>query len=168
MACILYRHQFTDQPGIFQVCYPSYGFNSSGPAVILAAYPVGDDAIRLAALSDAEHVRIVLDATAQTHGQVVFEQYTGRYQRKCWSSDEFEAASWTRPTVGQEHLYRPTYFETEHRTILIGEHTSPTHSWIASALESAVRGSVQLLLELGLVDEAKEVNQKWMARWITV
>jgi hypothetical protein len=29
-----------------------------------------------------------------------------------------------------------------------------------------VRGSVQLLLELGLVDEAKELNEKWMGRWI--
>jgi hypothetical protein len=30
--------------------------------------------------------------------------------------------------------------------IFIGEHTSYTHAWIASALESGIRGSVQLLL----------------------
>lgn len=74
--------------------------------------------------------------------------------------------------------------------IFVGEHTSYTHAWIASALESGIRGSVQLLLgmfwthsrviretmnsansrrtELGLVDEAKEAVNKWMARWIEI
>lgn len=52
--------------------------------------------------------------------------------------------------------------------IFVGEHTSYTHAWIASALESGVRGSVQLMLELGLVDEAKDTVEKWMARWIEV
>lgn len=52
--------------------------------------------------------------------------------------------------------------------IFVGEHTSYTHAWIASALESGIRGSVQLLLELGLVDEAKATAEKWMARWIEV
>lgn len=73
--------------------------------------------------------------------------------------------------------------------IFVGEHASITHSWIASALESGIRGGVQLLLgkdypvtvqswahigtnlvciELGLVDEAKEVVDKWLARWISV
>lgn len=52
--------------------------------------------------------------------------------------------------------------------IFIGEHTSYTHAWIASALESGIRGSVQLMLELGLVDEAKATVDKWMARWIDV
>lgn len=40
----------------------------------------------------------------------------------------------------------------------VGEHTSVNHAWIFSALESATRGVVQLLLEDGLVDEAKEVS----------
>lgn len=52
--------------------------------------------------------------------------------------------------------------------IFIGEHTSYTHAWIASALDSGIRGSVQLLLELGLVDEAKAAVNKWMARWIDI
>lgn len=43
-----------------------------------------------------------------------------------------------------------------------------TQSIVSSALESGIRGSVQLLLELGLVDEAKAVTEKFMARWISV
>lgn len=52
--------------------------------------------------------------------------------------------------------------------IFIGEHTSYTHAWISSALDSGIRGAVQLLLELGLVDEAKAAVNKWMARWIDI
>ena len=32
------------------------------------------------------------------------------------------------------------------KLIFVGEHTSHTHAWIASALESGIRGGVQLLL----------------------
>ena len=39
---------------------------------------------------------------------------------------------------------------------------------VSSALESGIRGSVQLLLELGLVDEAKAITEKFMARWISI
>jgi hypothetical protein len=49
-----------------------------------------------------------------------------------------------------------------------GEGTSFTSSWIASALESGVRAATQVLLELGLVDEAKAVVEKWMGRWMDV
>lgn len=39
---------------------------------------------------------------------------------------------------------------------------------VSSALESGIRGSVQLLLELGLVDEAKAITQTFMARFINI
>ena len=39
---------------------------------------------------------------------------------------------------------------------------------VSSALESGIRGSVQLLLGLGLVDEAKAITQTFMARWIHI
>lgn len=56
----------------------------------------------------------------------------------------------------------------EFRTVFIGERTSYTHAWIFSALDSAVRGTVQLLLDLGLADEAKMVVQRWMGMWASV
>jgi monoamine oxidase len=104
----------------------------------------------------------------EAHGPLALEQYTGIYDRKCWEFDEHSACGWTAPLVGQQELFLPAYFQTEFKTIFIGEHTSFTHAWIFSALDSAVRGTVQLLLELGLVDEAKTIVDTWMARWITV
>ncbi|KAL9584590.1 MAG: hypothetical protein Q9212_002024 [Teloschistes hypoglaucus] len=158
----------TDIPGIGSICYPSYRINSTGPGVMLASYTSGDFGIRFASLPELEHVQYVLNAMVEIHGEVAREQYTGRYNRRCWALDPLESASWASPSVGMHRLYIPTFFETENNMIFVGEHTSYTHAWISSALESGVRGSVQLLLELGLVDEAKAVTQKFMARWISI
>lgn len=158
----------TDVPGIGSVCYPAYKINSTGPGVILASYASGTTARSTAALSEEDHVALVQRAMVEVHGDIASEQFTGRYDRQCWEVDEHQAGAWASPTVGQQELFIPAYHQTEMQTIFIGEHTSITHAWIFSALESAVRGTTQLLLDLGLVDEAKEVVDTWMARWITV
>ena len=39
-----------------------------------------------------------------------------------------------------------TWLANNGQMIFVGEHTSYTHAWIASAIESGIRGGVQLLL----------------------
>lgn len=90
----------------------------------------------------------------------------GIYHRLCWENDEHQAGAWASPLVGQQNLFLPSFYRTEHKTIFIGEHTSYTHAWISSALDSALRGTIQLLLDLGFVDEAKQIVETWKARWI--
>ncbi|KAI1390008.1 flavin-containing amine oxidoreductase [Hypoxylon trugodes] len=145
----------TDIPGIGSICYPSYCLNCTGPATILASYASGDWGARWVSVPEAEHVQYMVDAMAEIHGQVAYDEYTGKYNRRCWMLDVYEGGSWASPTVGQHQLYLPEYFKTYSNMIFVGEQTSYTHAWIASALESGIRGGVQLLLELGLVDEAK-------------
>ncbi|KAI5778545.1 flavin-containing amine oxidoreductase-domain containing protein [Geopyxis carbonaria] len=158
----------TDLPGIGSFCYPSYRLNSTGPGVLLASYTDGENGQRYVSLTDKEHVEHVLDAMTEIHGPVAEEQYTGKFSRQCWLLDPHASASWAQPTVGQHALYIPEFFKTVNNTIFIGEHTSYTHAWIASALESAIRGAVQLCLDLGLVDEAKTIVETWMSRWIDI
>ncbi|KAH8203399.1 hypothetical protein TruAng_002383 [Truncatella angustata] len=159
----------TDIPGIGSVCYPSYNINGTGPATMLGSYISGDQwGNRWVSVSEEEHVQYVLDAMIEIHGDVAAEQFTGNYNRRCWMLDPYEKGSWASPKVGQHELYIPEYFKTYNNMIFVGEQTSYTHAWISSALESGVRGAIQLLLELGLVDEAKAANDKWMARWIDV
>ncbi|KAL4812861.1 hypothetical protein BDW67DRAFT_188211 [Aspergillus spinulosporus] len=145
--------------------YPVYGHNESRPGLIMH-YRGGDWSDRFVSFSDEEHVQTVLDAIVSIHGEQARDLYTGDYERLCWLQDEHTATAWCRPDVEQHRLYIPAYHQTEHNTIFVGEHTAPTHAWVSSSLQSSVRGVVQLLLELGLVDEAKEVNKKWMGRWI--
>jgi monoamine oxidase len=111
---------------------------------------------------------MVQRAMIEVHGEVAAEQWTGAYERQCWEFDEHQAGAWASPFVGQQDLFLPAYYKTEHQSIFIGEHTSYTHAWIFSALDSAVRGTSQLLLDMGLVDEAKQIVDTWMGRWISI
>ncbi|KAF2451775.1 hypothetical protein P171DRAFT_493252 [Karstenula rhodostoma CBS 690.94] len=154
--------------GIGSVCYPSYQINSTRPGVILASYSSGTAARSLAALSTEDHVARVQRAMVEVHGDVAAEQFTGAFDRQCWETDEHQAGAWADPLLGQQDLYLPAYYKTEANTIFIGEHTSYTHAWIYSALDSAVRGTTQLLLDMGLVDEAKQIVEEWMGRWISL
>ncbi|KAL6236699.1 hypothetical protein BDW75DRAFT_249959 [Aspergillus navahoensis] len=155
-----------DVPGVGSVCYPSFNMNGTGPGVVLASYISGTKARSVGALSDEDYVGIVQRAMVDFHGPVAAEQFTGIYNRQCWEMDEHQAGAWASPFVGQQDLFLPAYYNTEFKTIFIGEHTSYTHAWIFSALDSAVRGTTQLLLDLGLVDEAKQIVEEWMGRWI--
>jgi monoamine oxidase len=146
--------------------YPVYGHNETGRPGLILHYRGGDWSSRFLSLSEEQHVAMVLDAIASLHGEEVRDLYTGDYERLCWLDEPFIATAWTRPDVAQHALYIPAYHQTEFNTIVLGEHTAPTHAWVSSSLYSAVRGAVQLLLEVGLIDEAKELNQRWMGRWI--
>ncbi|TWU71953.1 hypothetical protein ED733_000713 [Metarhizium rileyi] len=157
----------TDIPGIAFVCYPSYNINATGPATILGTYlegSVNHEIYRMMTMSDEEHAQYVLNAMSEIHGEHTRQLYTGRYFRKCWGLDPLTAGAWANPSVGQHELYIPEYFKVHKNLIFVGEHTSYTHGWISSALDSGVRGGVQMLLELGLVDEAKAAAKKWLDR----
>ncbi|KIX04782.1 uncharacterized protein Z518_05653 [Rhinocladiella mackenziei CBS 650.93] len=158
----------TDTPGIGQICYPSYDVNSTGPGVVLASYITSTDAVRWLSASEDEYITYALNALAEIHGPIVYEQYTGNGTRYCWLLDPYEYAGWAQASVGMRQAFLPDFFRTEQGCILSGEATSFTSSWIASALESGIRAAVQLLLQLGLVDEAKVAVEKWMARWIEI
>lgn len=156
----------TDIPGVGSICYPSYKINSTGPGVLLASYISGTLARTTGSMKEEDHVALIQRAMVEVHGNIAAEQWTGKYDRHCWENDEFQSGAWCSPNAGQQALYLPAYFKTEMKTIFVGEHTSYTHAWIWSALESGVRGTTQLLLDMGLVDEAKAVTEEWMARWI--
>lgn len=158
----------TNIPQISSVCYPSYNINGTGPGVILASYISGTGARSVGSMTEEQHVAHVQRAMVEIHGEIAAEQYTGNHDRICWEYNEFQAGAWCGPAIGQQDLYLPAYFHTEKHTVFVGEHTTYTHAWIWSALESALRGTSQLLLDMGLVDEAKEIVEFWMARWIDV
>lgn len=103
----------TDIPGIGSICYPSYNLNGSGPATMLGSYVSGNQwGARWASATEDEHVQYVLQAMVEIHGEVAQEQFTGKYDRRCWILDPLESASWASPAIGQHQLYLPEYFKT--------------------------------------------------------
>ncbi|KAH7179885.1 uncharacterized protein B0J16DRAFT_291468 [Fusarium flagelliforme] len=155
-------------PQLGQVCYPSWQINATGPGTMMASYLSDYEATAACAMSEEEHMAYIKNALIEVHGDVVEENWTGNWKRQCWEQEEHHAGAFTMQIFGQQHLYLPAFYQTEFNTVFIGEAATFTHTWIFSALESAVRGSVQLLLDMGLVDEAKKVTETWMARWIDV
>lgn len=184
----------SDIPGIGSICYPSYNINGTGPATMLGSYISGGEwGARWVSTNETEHVQYVLNAMIEIHGEVARQQYTDKYNRRCWMLDPLESASWASPSIGQHQLYLPEYFKTHNNVssksttfgnptnklsslqlIFVGEHTSYTHAWIASALESGIRGSVQLLLgerfqpyplSLLLVRDGKLIGGQSLVSW---
>lgn len=103
----------TDIPGIGSICYPSYNINGTGPATMLGSYISGNEwGARWASATDEEHMEYVLQAMIEIHGDVARQQFTGKYNRRCWILDPLESASWASPEIGQHQLYLPEYFKT--------------------------------------------------------
>ncbi|RAL09382.1 flavin monoamine oxidase family protein [Aspergillus homomorphus CBS 101889] len=158
----------SDYPSVGDVCYPPYQVNSSGPAVVMASFTTGNMARTIAALGETNAVALAQRGMVHAHGKVANEEFTGIYEHVCWEHDEFQGGAWASPLGDQQEKFLPAIYRTEAKTIFMGEHTAYTHAWLSSAVDSAFRGTVQLLLDLGLVEEAREIVETWKARWIVL
>ena len=49
----------------------------------------------------------------EIHGEVARDQYTGKYNRRCWALDPLESASWASPAFYMHKVYIPAFFKTE-------------------------------------------------------
>lgn len=107
----------TDLPGIGSFCYPAYNINGTGPGALLASYNTGAGPF-LQAMSEEDHVRLVVEAMEEIHGPIAAEQYTGIYDRQCWGLDPNAAGSWASPYTGQHERYMPEYHKTHSNHIL--------------------------------------------------
>ncbi|TIA87576.1 hypothetical protein E3P99_03094 [Wallemia hederae] len=148
--------------GIETACYPPSTENS----VVLSSYAVSDAATRLVSWPRHRLIEQALKSLARSHGDVVFDTYTGENMYKCWLTDQNAAGAWAEPRQGQHTLFMPEFHKTHGGVVFVGEHTSVTHAWVSSAVMSAVRGVVQVLLDMGRVREAKLVTREWMWRWL--
>lgn len=118
-----------DYPGIGSICYPSYNINGTGRGCLLGSYisnPAWTE--RWITTNEKEHVEYVLKAMTGIHGEIVEEQYTGRYSRVCGALDPLEGASWADPSVGQHQLYLPEYFKT-HSNVGWVRNLEPSGVW---------------------------------------
>jgi len=125
----------TDLP-ISQISYPSHGYGSSGPAVLLGAYTGGATSYELTALPPEERVRRALDWGAQIHPQYREEFMNGiavGWHRVPWTLGCF--GTWTDETRAAH--YR-NLCEIDGRFMIAGEHASYIGGWQEGAITSAL------------------------------
>ena len=88
---------------------------------MLASYNSGDDGLRWASIPETEHVQYALDVMTEIHGQIAADQYTGKFNRRCWVLDQYETVSWADAGAGMRKAFMPAFFKTEEHVILSGE-----------------------------------------------
>jgi monoamine oxidase len=125
----------TDLP-ISQISYPSHGYGTSGPGVLLGAYAGGAYSYEFTSLSPRDRVRKALEWGAQIHPQYASEFMNGvavAWHRVPWTLGCF--GIWNEETRAAH--YR-NLCEFDGRVVLAGEHASYIGGWQEGAITSAL------------------------------
>ncbi|HEY6868935.1 MAG TPA: flavin monoamine oxidase family protein [Novosphingobium sp.] len=134
-------HSFTDQ-AISLISYPSTGFFSKGPAVVLGGYPFGLGAYMLAGMSPEKR----LDEALRM-GSVFHEEYREQFLNGvslAWSRQPWImgcCAEWTEQTRAQHYQ---NLAAIDGRIVLAGEHVSYYGCWQEGAVTSALDAVTRL------------------------
>jgi monoamine oxidase len=132
---------FTDQP-ITQISYPSHGYFSRGPAVLLGGYMFGPPAYDFAGMPPEERVKAALVQGAVLHRQYPKEFRSGigvAWSRMPWILGC--CAEWSEETR-RAHYQALTAIDG--RIVLAGEHASYVGCWQEGALLSSLSAVTRL------------------------
>jgi monoamine oxidase len=132
---------YTDLPNA-QISYPSTGYGSKGPGVLLGAYAPGAYAYEYTALSPAERVARTVEWGAQIHPQYKAEFMNGvavAWHRVPWTLGCF--GTWSDDTR-KEHYQNLCAMDG--RILLAGEHASYIGGWQEGAVTSSIDAITRL------------------------
>ncbi|MFT8776493.1 MAG: flavin monoamine oxidase family protein [Gluconacetobacter liquefaciens] len=132
---------FTDQP-ISQISYPSHGYFSDGPAVLLGGYMFGPAAYDFAGMTPAERIEHGLAQGMAIHANYRKEFRTG--VSMAWSR-----MPWTLGCCSMwSEMARKTHYkalcEIDNRIVLAGEHASYVGCWQEGAILSSLDAITRL------------------------
>ncbi|WP_458792588.1 flavin monoamine oxidase family protein [Yoonia sp. MH D7] len=125
---------YTDQ-AISQISYPSTGYMSDGPAVLLGAYTWrGPNTFKFNAMQPEERIEIALQM-----GEKIHPQYRDEY--KAGVSVSWHKVPWVLGCSGiwkdQERDYE-TAIKIDNRVVCAGEHLSYMSAWMEGAILSSL------------------------------
>ncbi|MFT4194896.1 flavin monoamine oxidase family protein [Ottowia sp.] len=122
---------------IRNISYPSTGFFSKGPGVLLGCYAFDNvHAFRLTAMSPEERVQAALDMGAQIHPQYKQEFKTG--VSVAWNRVPFINGCYGRWTDALREQHYKNLCAIDGRIVLAGEHASYIPAWMEGAILSAL------------------------------
>ena len=132
---------FTDQP-ISQISYPSHGYFSRGPAVLLGGYMFGPAAYDFAGMPSQERIEHAL-----AQGEVFHKQYRKEFSNGV--SFAWSRVPWTMGCCSMwSEQARKTHYKAlctmDNRIVLAGEHASYVGCWQEGAILSALDAVTQL------------------------
>ncbi len=132
---------FTDQP-ISVMSYPSHGYFSDGPAVMLGAYMFGAAAYDFAGMTPEERVQAALEQGSKIHKQYRTEFASG--VGVSWSRMPWTLGCCSMWSEEARRAHYKTLTTMDGRIVLAGEHASHVGCWQEGALLSSLSAITQL------------------------
>jgi monoamine oxidase len=132
---------FTNQP-ISVMSYPSHGYFSSGPAVMLGGYMFGPAAYDFAGMSPEDRVKNALEQGSKIHPQYRQEFLSG--VGVAWSRMPWTLGCCSMWSEQSRRAHYKTLTTMDGRVVLAGEHASHVGCWQEGALLSALAAITQL------------------------
>ena len=132
---------FTDQP-ISQISYPSHGYFSEGPAVLLGGYMFGPAAYDFAGMTPQARVQAAL-----AQGSVLHKQYRPEFSNGvgvAWSRMPWTLGCCSMWSEEARKAHYKTLTAMDGRVVLAGEHASYVGCWQEGALLSSLSAITQL------------------------
>lgn len=133
----------SDLPSRFSYI-PSYGKGMKGPAVLLASYSWGEDALLWTSTTPTLMIQMILRDLAQIYGNIVYKQFS-RSVYFNWSLNPYSAGCFTllTPLIGAA-ITEDIIKQPEGRIHFAGDHTSNFNGWIEGAIQSGIRAAMEV------------------------
>ncbi|XP_060922424.1 L-amino-acid oxidase-like [Limanda limanda] len=132
----------TDRPSRF-IYYPSHSFTNKDIGVLLASYTWADESLLFLGASDEDLKELVLRDLAAIHGDHVRSLCTGVVVKK-WSLDPYSLGAFALLTPYQNLEHAKELFKSEGRIHFAGAHTGFPHTWIDTAMKTAIRAAINI------------------------
>ncbi|GAN52754.1 flavin monoamine oxidase family protein [Tanticharoenia sakaeratensis] len=132
---------FTDQT-ISQISYPSHGYLSRGPGVLLGGYMFGESAMYLAGMTPAERI-----ALARKEGAAIHPQYDKEFSNGvsiAWSRVPWTLGCCSNWSDQARQTHYRNLVRMDRRVVLAGEHASYVGCWQEGAVLSALNAVTQV------------------------
>ncbi|WP_430786452.1 flavin monoamine oxidase family protein [Virgibacillus flavescens] len=149
---IEFRSKFWEEAGIGNIVTdsplrftynPSHSLDKEGPAVMLASYSWGNNAVLWGSLPEKARIREVLEGLYKIYGEQVYREYLNSATFS-WSQNQFSAGCFTLFAPYQSSDLGDAIYLPEGRVHFAGEHTSSLHGWVEGGIESGVRAAYEV------------------------
>lgn len=132
---------FTDQP-ISQLSYPSHGYFSDGPAVVLGGYMFGPAAYDFAGMTPQQRIEEGIRQGLAIHPQYRKEFKTG--VSMAWSRMPWTLGCCSMWSEQARKAHYKSLCEVDNRIVLAGEHASYVGCWQEGAILSSLDAVTRL------------------------
>jgi monoamine oxidase len=118
---------------------------AGGRGVLLASYTLGQDAIKLGALSNEERAAVAIENVARFHPEIAEDGMVLGHASIAWDQYKWSGGAFSFLWPNQLGRLYQAAIRPENSVYFAGEHCSTDQAWIQGALISALRAVEQIV-----------------------